>query len=365
MRLTKINILYIVRIILGIFFIFSSLIKLNDPLGLAFKLEEYFAGDVFNMPFLIPFVGTLSFLLIGLELNLGLMFILGFAFNRVKVYLLVLTLFFSFLTFYSAYFDKVTDCGCFGDAIPMTPWQSFFKNMILILLILVVIRFHKIKKILKRKYAIRTILILNVFFLGVYLYVTNYLPIVDFRDFAEGNVIGSDKKNDSSNKDNIKWLYRVDGQIREFSTEDAPWNIPNSEYVDRIQEAKISKSNLDFIVFYNGNEFTDSLLKIDKFVMVVIYQSNKANSKGIDKLLDIIPNLKVNIPIVFIFGDEEMKLSLSDNNIYEMYSDRVVLKAIIRSNPGILFIENKRIVKKWSWRSFSEAKLYAEIKEKN
>ena len=124
----------ITRILTGVLFIFSGLIKLNDPVGFSFKLEEYFV--VFGTEFMVPLALTLAVFLCVFEVVTGLALILG-VYRRWTMWgLLLMIIFFTFLTFYSAYFNKVTDCGCFGDAIPLTPWQSFTKDVILSVAIL-------------------------------------------------------------------------------------------------------------------------------------------------------------------------------------------------------------------------------------
>lgn len=126
--------LNIKRAIVGLLFIFSGLIKANDPLGFGYKLQEYF--EVFHISFLNDYAVLLAILLCTLEIVLGALLLLGFWSSKVAWGLLIIIIFFTFLTFYSAFFEVVTSCGCFGDAIPLTPWQSFSKDVILLILIL-------------------------------------------------------------------------------------------------------------------------------------------------------------------------------------------------------------------------------------
>ena len=127
----------IARLIVGFLFVISGLIKLNDPVGFAFKLQDYFAPEVLNLEFLMPYALPLAMLLVIVEVLVGVALLIGY-FKRLTLWLLLLMIvFFTFLTFYSAYFNKVTDCGCFGDAIPLTPWESFYKDVILLVLIII------------------------------------------------------------------------------------------------------------------------------------------------------------------------------------------------------------------------------------
>src|SRR5690606_14945011 len=126
--------LWIARIFVGVLFIFSGLIKLNDPLGFSYKLEEYF--EVFHIVALNPLAIYISIFLCALEVILGVFLFAGISMKKVSWGLLILVLFFTFLTFYSAAFDVVKSCGCFGDAIPLTPWESFTKDLILLAFII-------------------------------------------------------------------------------------------------------------------------------------------------------------------------------------------------------------------------------------
>lgn len=125
----------IARILVGSLFIVSGLIKANDTLGFSYKLVEYFEKDVLNLTFLIPYALPLAAVICVVEVVLGIATLLGGKMKLVSWSLLLMIVFFTFLTFYSAYFNKVTDCGCFGDAIKLTPWQSFNKDLILLILI--------------------------------------------------------------------------------------------------------------------------------------------------------------------------------------------------------------------------------------
>src|ERR1035437_10369465 len=124
------------RIFVGLRFIFSGLIKANDPLGFGYKLQEYF--EVFHILFLNDFATAIAIFLCALEIILGAALLFGIKSRQVAWGLLLLIIFFTFLTFYSACFDVVRTCGCFGDAIPLTPWQSFSKDLVLLIFIIVI-----------------------------------------------------------------------------------------------------------------------------------------------------------------------------------------------------------------------------------
>jgi hypothetical protein len=190
------NLVRVCWFLLGALFIFSGLVKLNDPVGTALKLEEYF--DVFAEEFgsfFLYFKGisrTMSITLSSLEVILGVALLLRWYLRQTLWVLLALLVFFAFLTFYSAAFNKVTDCGCFGDFIKLTPWTSFAKDMFL--LVLWVIIFMN-QRFLRRSFARGTfgIMIMTVtaaVAIGIGMRALGHLPYFDFLPYKVGNNIG-------------------------------------------------------------------------------------------------------------------------------------------------------------------------------
>jgi len=125
------------RLLVGALFIFSGFIKLNDPIGFSYKLQEYFSADVLNLPFLEPYALMISILVVVFEVVLGVFLLIGYKPKFTMWSLLGMIIFFTFLTFYAAYFEKVKDCGCFGDFLKLSPWQSFWKDVFLLVLIII------------------------------------------------------------------------------------------------------------------------------------------------------------------------------------------------------------------------------------
>src|SRR5688572_8222723 len=174
------------RFLVGGLFIFSGLIKLNDPIGTEIKLEEYFEvfAESFGSFFLFfkPFAMEIGMVLIVLEVVLGVALLFYYRMNITTIILLVLMVFFTFLTFYSARYNKVTDCGCFGDAIKLTPWESFYKDIILMVFVLHLFWYRKkFRAVLYTMEGHALILSVTVicFILGIY--AVRHLPFIDFR----------------------------------------------------------------------------------------------------------------------------------------------------------------------------------------
>ena len=177
----------IVRLIVGVVFIISGFVKLVDPIGFSFKLEEYFEPQVLNMPFFIPFAYPIAVFVVAFELILGVLLLLGFLRKFTLLSLLGLTIFFGFLTFYSAYFNKVTDCGCFGDALKFTPWGSFTKDMILLFLAIILWWGRdSIKLLYTNKVSIAVLSLTIVGCIGLVYYTQKHLPVIDFRPYKVG-----------------------------------------------------------------------------------------------------------------------------------------------------------------------------------
>jgi uncharacterized membrane protein YphA (DoxX/SURF4 family) len=170
--------IHISRLLVAITFIFSGFVKLVDPLGSSYKFTEYFSAGVLNMEFLIPYVLPFSIFLILFEVVLGVMLLVGYLPKFTVWSLLGMILVFLFLTWYSAYYNKVTDCGCFGDAIKLTPWQTFNKNVILIIFIgVLVLKVEMIKPLISLNTAKWISFFSFIGFLSIIYYVLVHLQL--------------------------------------------------------------------------------------------------------------------------------------------------------------------------------------------
>src|SRR5215213_3860970 len=180
------------RFFVGGLFIFSGLIKLNDPIGTEIKMEEYFEvfaqdfGSVFH--YFIPWALEIGMIMIVLELALGVAILIYYRMTLTTWVLLALMVFFTFLTFYSAYFNKVTDCGCFGDAIKLTPWESFTKDIVLLVLIVVLLFTRRyLPAPAKGKGPALAMAFTTALAFGLGIYAYNHEPFLDFRAYKVGN----------------------------------------------------------------------------------------------------------------------------------------------------------------------------------
>lgn len=339
------------RYSVGGLFIFSGLIKVNDPVGTAIKLEEYF--DVFSYdiaPFFawfIPAALFLSVFLSVLEIVLGVALIVGFKMRATAWSLLTLIVFFTFLTFYSAYFNKVTDCGCFGDAIKLTPWESFTKDIILLFLIgLIFINKDRYLSVFPSWFQLMKVGGATVFFILFAVYTIRHLPILDFRAYAIGNHLPSLMQPSEP----LRYEYVMEKDGEEFTFENYPsegdYEFISMDLVNPEAEPKITDLN----VWTDEDDFTDDLM-IGNKLLVVIYSADKANTFNMEE----IKKLSENLPN----GIDAWILTSSGYSIFEpfrhehqlalpfYYADATVLKTMVRSNPGILLISNGTVKGKW------------------
>lgn len=368
----KNSLLTISRIFVGVLFIFSGLIKANDPLGFGYKLQEYF--EVFHIDFLSPLATGIAILLCTLEIVLGALLLLGFWGKKVSWGLLLLIIFFTLLTFVSAAFKVVTSCGCFGDAIPLTPWQSFSKDVIL--LILIVYIFFKRESIVpaftkeKTQRNISIFIVLVSLLFGLFTY--NFLPIIDFLPYKVGAHIPSLMVIPEGEKpDEFEIMYHLknkktkaekDMSDKEYlKTEiwkDNNWEIvgePTKRLVKKGFEPKIK----DLIITdASGTDYTKELIENPYYSLVfVAYNLNDANSRAIGSLNALALNAtqQYNIRSVLLTSNaaRDAEVFIKKNNLFSevFYADAVPLKSMVRANPGILLLKNGVVVKKWHFHN--------------
>lgn len=308
------------RIFVGVLFIFSGFVKLNDPLGFSYKLNDYFQKEVLNLEFLQPFALALAIFIVIYELMLGVTLLLGYAKNFTRWSLLLMIIFFTFLTFYSAYFNKVTDCGCFGDAIPLTPWQSFSKDVILLLLIaLIFFKWEYITPIFKQtaKWLVFAVFIAC---LGFAYYVLMHLPAIDFR------------------------AYKVGVNIEEGMIQRKGEDLPSIN---------------DFGFYTMDDDFTDEILNDKKVLVVVAYNLTKSENQAWQNINEAVQEAKKhNYRVVGLSAsDFKQTAKLKENygvDIDFYINDETAIKTIIRANPGLMILHKGTIMQKKHWNDASD-----------
>lgn len=357
------------RIFVGILFIISGWIKLNDPTGFSFKLEEYFGADVLNLEFLIPFALSLSIFVVVFEIVLGIMLLFGFKPKFTTWCLLLMILFFTFLTFYSAYFNKVTDCGCFGDALKLAPWETFMKDIVLLILILILFFNQRYIKPFLKSNGVNGIIIASIIacFAFAY-YVLNHLPVVDFRPYKIGNNIqeGMMVPEDAPKAVyEYTWKFKVNGKEENIVNTGAYPQVSNGEYIS-VDTKEIKKGYEvpihDFSIERDGEDYTEQMLNEPKLVMIVAYNLSKSNPKGLAKLNELNKDAKSkNYKVIIVTASLENTIAeIKEKNKLDLdfyFCDETTLKTIVRSNPGIVILNKGTITQKVHYNDIDTLKL--------
>lgn len=356
------------RIFVGILFIISGFVKLNDPLGFSYKLQEYFGTDVLNLPFLEPYALGIAVMVVVFEVVLGIFLLIGYKPKFTVWSLLLMIIFFTFLTFYSAYFDKVKDCGCFGDAMPLTPWQSFTKDIILLVFILIL--FLEVKHIKPIFSKLGTTVIALVGFLASLsfgYYVLMHLPAIDFRAYKIGDnlqenmMLGPDAKKAIID---YVWTYTLNGEEKTLT--DRGQGPAQYDEIIGVETKEIQAADLpriqDFSIESEDEDLTDYFLEKDKLLMIVAYDLKSSEKDGMLKLKSLADEaLKKGYTVIgMTTSDEATKQNIKSvyNLDFEFYlCDEKVLKTIVRSNPGVVILNKGTVMQKKHWNDIEELKL--------
>jgi len=312
------------RILVGALFIFSGFVKLVDPIGSEYKFQEYFSESVLNMEFLIPFALLFAIVLIVAEILLGVMILIGYKSKFTVWSLLIITTIFLFLTWYSAYYNKVTDCGCFGDAIKLTPWETFYKNVVLIgLIIILLVNVVFIKPLFKGKITKVITFLSLASFLFIVQHVLTHLPLIDFRAYAVGKNLQEGM------------VYPADGSIppvHDFMLEDVQQDLA---------PILLEKEKVMLVILYNldksdTNGFT-AMKEVSEKAIAKGYTVYGVSASFSDDLL--VAQEKYNLPFDFLFCDE------------------TTLKTMIRANPGIIILNKGTVTQKKNWIDIEDLEL--------
>jgi uncharacterized membrane protein YphA (DoxX/SURF4 family) len=343
------------RFFVGILFIVSGLVKLNDPIGTAIKMEEYF--EVFATDFHPIFQSLTSIslliavIMIVAEVVLGVALILKYNMTITTWLLLVLIVFFSFLTFYSAYFNKVTDCGCFGDAIKLTPWTSFGKDMVLLVFIVILFVHRKTFTPCYQPFTENIVMALTLLFTFYVAYFTvNHLSFIDLRAYKPGADIGKLMK--PSAPIQYKYILTKDGQEHEFTTypSDTTYKFKSMEIVNKEALPKIT----DYAIWNDEGDFTQESLT-GKKLLIFVLNTEKANSKKLDSIARLADDLeKEDIKTWLVTASDYNSVNTFRNkhrlSIPYFYADATIIKTIIRSNPGLVLLQNGVVRGKWHYK---------------
>ena len=361
------------RIFVGIVFVFSGFVKGVDPLGTAYRIQDYFIA--YGMEWAMPLALFLSISLCALEFMLGVSLILNLRLKQLSWVLLLLMSFFTLVTFYDALYSPVPDCGCFGDAIILTNWQTFYKNLVLMVFVIIIFRSRKqFKSLLENKGQNTFIITSLVVFTWFSIYQHEHLPMIDYREWK----VGMDITPDDEIKEEIYLIYKniKTGESQEYLSPNYPWNdsvwMSEWEFVDQriVEVGGDQLHNLRFEDF-NGEDFTDIILSNPTYqFLLVTWNVNEFPPKAIlpiQNLINEVNDQSYQIQALSSSGREDINNFRTKNQIkIPFYNcDDIVLKTMIRANPGIILLKDGLILGKWHYNdcpSMDEIeKIYADF----
>jgi uncharacterized membrane protein YphA (DoxX/SURF4 family) len=342
------------RVFVGGLFIFSGLIKLNDPIGTQIKMEEYFEvfaediGSFFHA--FVPWALEIGMIMIVLEVVLGIALLLNYKMKITTWVLLGLMVFFTILTFYSAYFNKVTDCGCFGDAIKLTPWESFTKDIVLMVFVLHLFWYRKKYKAMLKPMPGHVIIgatTVLCIFLGIW--ALKHLPFIDFRAYKVGANIPNNMI--PPEQPIIEYLFEKDGKevaSQKFMPADGGYQYKSSRVLN---EDKIKAKITDYAVYdTDGNDITQSTFE-GPLLFFVMYDIAKSNNTNQDKINELVKGLDGKVKVMILTSSvAELVEAYRHENQFAVpyaYADATVLKTIIRSNPGVALWKDGTVLGNW------------------
>ncbi len=350
------------RIIVGLVFIFSGIVKGIDPLGSMYKFLDYFAA--FNTEFLDFAALPMAIVLPAAEFLIGVAVITELRTRIASWALMIFMTLFTLITLILALTDPISDCGCFGDAIILTNWETFWKNIVL--MVFTVIVFHYRKRYESRHKPVAEWLLLGiftVFFIGLEVNSYRHLPILDFRPYNVGTYIPA-KMNipEGAPRDvyETTLYYEKDGEVKAFTMDNFPWEDTTWTYVDT--ENKLIKKGYeppiqDFtLVDQEGIDHSDRLLADTGYsVLIVSHNISKADREALEMASDLYFRLKQQgHEFYFMTASPEpdiLEVKQEVSMEYPRYTtDEITLKTIIRANPGFLMIKDGTILAKWNYR---------------
>ncbi len=362
-NLFKIKILrYLSRIMIGLVFIFSGVVKAIDPLGSAYKFHDYF--QAFHLSFLNNLSLLLAIVLCTAEFISGFSVLTGFRAKAGLTGVTILLIIFTPLTFILALTNPVSDCGCFGDAIHLTNWETFGKNLIL-LVFMVILYGGKIQTERVINKTKEWAVILSAIFLFIMFSLANlrYLPVVDFLPYKKGVRI-ADKMviPDGVSADQYKttFIYEKNGIKKEFNLTDYPANDSTWKFVE--QKSVLIKEGYkppihDFMITSSGgDDITQEILSFPGYTILMISKElAEAGKNHLSAGFDLGKYSAANGIKFYILtssGTEEVKSY--ENGLSFCSADETTLKTMIRANPGYILLKNGIILGKWSWANLPE-----------
>jgi uncharacterized membrane protein YphA (DoxX/SURF4 family) len=354
--------LNLLRILVGVLFIFSGLIKANDPLGLSYKMDEFF--EVLHLTFLSPFSLVYSVTMNTFEIVAGVAVLLGYRMRIFSVLLLLLISLFTFLTAYALFSGTIRECGCFGDCIKLSATETFWKDVALFVMILVIFIYRKrIQPVWGDKPSNALMIVSVAGSLGLQWYTLAHLPIVDCLGYKIGNNISEKMKLPAGATPDVfetVLVYKKDGKEKEFTADNYPWSDSTWVFVDRrdklIKEGSGEPPIKDFILTdMDGVNQTQAILSEAQPVYLFLVQNVKKAGGGWDKKMQVLQQQfkegKIYIYGVTASSKEDIAAFSKEHGLQFPFvqMDGTAIKTAGRSNPCLILLEKGTIKGKWHY----------------
>jgi uncharacterized membrane protein YphA (DoxX/SURF4 family) len=345
------------RILVGIVFIFSGFVKGVDPMGTVFRIEDYFAA--FGTTWANPMAPFLTVFLCTLEFTLGISLLFNLKIRWASWLVLLMMTYFTVLTLFDALFNLVPDCGCFGEAVKLTNTQTFLKNLVLMVLVLVIFVWRaRFRPGFSGLTQWAFLVVAAGLFSGMMIYAYRHLPIIDFMDWRVGKTVNRTIQKPAQFY--VTYKNRKTGETKEYLAPNYPWNdsVWMSEWVFVSQRAAGGQSQQMTLQVEDreGNDVTQSILGNPDYQLIAVsWDLAHADAPALKKLYHM-----------YVFSEEdgysfslltstlpaEADTILARQGILMPFylADDAVLKTMVRSNPGLILLKDGVVIKKWAFR---------------
>lgn len=362
---------HIAQALLALTFIFSGAVKAIDPLGTVYKVEDYLKAFGGFMTELMPLATAAAVLLICFECLMGIAMLLNIRTRWTAWLSLVFYLVMTPLTLWIALTNPVSDCGCFGDALVLTNWQTFYKNVVLLALVIILLLcYRQMRNCWRWQWELLAIGIALAGVLSLMAWTHYHLPLIDFRPYKIGNNLPELMEGGKAPVMDYVFVYEKDGVQREFTTDSLPSRSDGWEFVDRrevILEPGVEAPVHDFVLtrWFDGEDITDDILFSEEPVtLVVMYDIRKADIRQNERLVQLFADPDKPVYILTGSADEDIEMLLSNLELLSdsgtrtrieeeavCTADPVMLKTIVRANPGVFVLQNGIVTDKYNLRN--------------
>ena len=362
--------LFITRVIVGLLFIFSGLVKANDPLGLSYKMQEFF--ELWHMSQFNHLTLAMSVVMNALEIIAGVALIIGWRIRFFSWLLLLMILFFTFLTGYAYLSGKFKNCGCFGDCLPITPHASFLKDVALLVMIGFIFgKRHLIRPLFGERASLWIMALTGVFSFGLQWYTLTRLPIVDCLPFKKGNNIQEKMKPPPGSVPDsfaIRFIYEKGGKNYEFAATELPADLDTYKFVERVDKL-VRKGNAEPpIKGFNltgpgGTDSVQSILQLP-YALLLFCEELSSPPRSWKEDFEAIYQLakQKNVPAWLVTTQPAtVPAAISGTSFRDIpifSSDYTAIRTAARTNPCLYLLKNGTIIGKWAKNDFDEVKKF-------